>query len=285
MTIRVAVSEADRRSVLDVARAAFGSSLSPEAYQAQRQAAPLRRRATWWLLEDRDRPVASLLAYPLEFAVAGGTASGVGFGSVSTHPDHQRRGHASRLMTHVLDAFDGDLGLLFSAVDPGLYQRLGFAVAPAWHHACEDLAALAEGSQAHLRALDPVRERDSLITASRAWPGLHLHRRESDWITHLTENPGDWFFAVSGGGVLRLHVDKADLDVLELLVPADRRAPVLRAAAALGRDSGCAELHGWFPPVPELAAHFVDRGRARTLPMVLGDVVLAGSQFWASEYF
>jgi len=42
---------------------------------------------------------------------------------------------------------------------------------------------------------------------------------------------------------------------------------------------------GWFRPCAELADHFIDEGRARTLPMVRGDVTLDGAQFWSSDYF
>lgn len=56
-----------------------------------------------------------------------------GIGGVTTHPDHRRRGLATRLMRHTAGHLrdDGyDLGLLFSAIPARFYLRMGWSCVP-----------------------------------------------------------------------------------------------------------------------------------------------------------
>ena len=162
----------------------------------------------------------------------------------------------------------------------------------AWQQRCAEPAALAaSGPRLDLRALDPLRAHGPILElyGKHHAGSLHLARSPGRWPSHLEQNARDGFVGWGDPlrGYLRLHAGEGELEVNELIAPdpADV-APALRAAAALTEQLEDGDsLVGWFPPVPELADHFKDEGRARTLPMVRGDVPHAGAQFWSSDYF
>jgi len=296
ITIAPATTDADRAAVIDVAHDANASTTLPLWYAVRRQASPIRKAATWWLLRDGGEPVASCLQYDLAFTTADGEhVGGYGFGSVATRRAHTRRGLASRLCGEVADravARGARVGLLFSAIPPRLYERLAYVVTPAWQLRCRTPAALAaSGPKLDLRALDPWRDAEAVIALyHRHHAGtLHLRRSTETWAANLGRNERDGFVGWGDPlrGYARLHAEDGELDVIELICPdpADA-APALRAIAGIAaslRDDYT--LVGWHPPVEELAAHFVDEGRAKTLPMVRGDVDLTGAQFWGADYF
>ena len=89
-----------------------------------------------------------------------------------------------------------------------------------------------------------------------------------------------WFAA--GDGYVRLRQGDSGLEVAKLMGAPP--AETLRAVAAFAAELGVA-LHGWFDPLPEVAAHFVDRGRAKTLPMVQRWADPSSCRFWSSDYF
>ncbi len=296
VTLAKALSDADIQAVLMVAHEANKSRMPSLWYETIRRSSPLRRTATWWLMRDGGTPAAACLLYDLSFGLAdGATAPGYGGGAVATRPGYRRRGLASQLCRRVADeaeARGASVGLLFSAIPPALYARLGYVVTPAWQPRCADPAALAaSGPRCSLRALDPVRDGDAILELyGRHHAGrLHLARTSTSWPAHLERNPRDGFVGWGDPlrGYIRLHAEDGELEITELIAPdPEDVAPALRAAAALTVDLPKEDsLMGWFPPCAELADHFIDEGRARTLPMVRGDVTLDGAQFWSSDYF
>ena len=145
---RPAVSSADRRAVATITHAANASTLPLDVFVATRLRNPRRATATWWLLEDGGVAVASLVAYPLTFAAGDAIAIGYGLGAVGTAPSARARGYATELCRQVIDANEAEgrrVGLLYSAIPPTFYVRLGFHVVPAWHHVCARPAELAAG--------------------------------------------------------------------------------------------------------------------------------------------
>lgn len=292
--IRKAESPADRLAVTAVAHTAMRPEQPREHFQALRLTHPLRTWATWWLLEEDGTPASSLVCYPLSFVRADRRpAEGYGLGAVATHPDLRRRGLARALCEHVIadaEASGRSLGLLYSAIAPAYYERLGFCAMAAWQHVAAQPAELAaSGPRAELRPLDARREAAALAALyERHHAGaLHLARDAERLVRTLAWNPSNAFYGVGDPlqGYVRVCCEDEELEVIELIVPGDQRAPVLRALAHLAAALPLKRLVGWFAPVPELAAHLVDEGRATTLPMLRGETALEGAQAWSSDYF
>ena len=290
---RPAVSSADRRAVATITHAANASTLPLDVFVATRLRNPRRATATWWLLEDGGVAVASLVAYPLTFAAGDAIAAGYGLGAVGTAPSARARGYATELCRQVIDANEAEgrrVGLLYSAIPPTFYARLGFHVVPAWHHVCARPAELAAGwPWVPFIAIDPRAEattRADLYTRRHAG-ALHLHRDAAGFVRSVDLNPDDLFFGVGTPlrGYVRVSVEAESLEVVEEVVPASERAAALRAVGRLAVGCKALTVEGWFDPCPTVADFFDDRGRAPTLPMVRGFADLARARFSSADYF
>lgn len=294
---RPATTSADRRAVAAITHAANASTLPLDVFVATRLRNPRRATATWWLLEDGGVAVASLVAYPLTFAAGDAIASGYGLGAVGTAPAARARGYATELCRQVIDANEAEgrrVGLLYSAIPPRFYERLGFHVAPAWHHVCARPAELAaSGPCVPMTPIDPRAEAAALahLYTRRHAGALHLHRDAAGFVRSVELNPDDLFFGLSVGagaplrGYVRVSVEAESLEVVEEVVPAPERAAALRAVGRLAVGVKALTVEGWFDPCPTVAAFFEDRGRATTLPMVRGFADLARARFSSADYF
>ena len=266
----------------------------PLAYQqALRLRLPRRHEGTWWMLEQGGRVLSSLMCYPLRLARGREVLPAYGLGAVATRPEARRRGHAAALCRRAIAVAEAEgrgVGLLFSALPPAYYGRLGFVAAPAWHHVCPDAAALAaSGRRAALTPLDPRLDVPALLAHyRRPHAGLHVFRDEAEWLACLTRNAEDVFFGWGAPlqGYVRVDAGSSEgLDVVELMVAPEDRAPVLRSVAGLATGMGRRIVEGWFDPVPELASFFEDCGRARTRPMLRGVEDVRDARIWGSDYF
>jgi len=282
MEIRRAESTADRLRAAEVARHAYGRLATPElVHGARRLKSPLCARATTWLGTVDGAPAASLLCYELTLRRGDARRRAFGLGSVGTHPDFRLRGFASRLCREVAERHGG-AGLLFSAIDPAFYARLGWVAVPAWDLRCADTAALADsGPRARLTPLDPHREGDRLAAAwDAAHPGWYLDRDAEAWRTTLAINPDDLWFAVDAGGYVRVLLEADEIVLVERCTPDPDGA--LRAVAAL---AGGRPLTTWLEPDALLSAHTEDRARARSLPMLLGVDAPETARFSPADHF
>lgn len=290
---RIALTAADRLAVTAVAQAAMRPEEPVEYFQARRLAHPRRAVATWWLLEEQGRAVSSLVCHPLEFSALGAVFPGYGLGAVATLPEARGRGHARQLCEHAIAAAENEgrrVGLLYSAIPPAYYERLDFAALPGWQHACEQPGALAEsGPRATLTAIDPRREAGRLAALYEAHHGasLHVARDERAFERSLALNPDGLFLGLGQPlrGYARLLVDPTSVEITELIVPEEDRAPVLRSLAHVAARLPRARLEGWFEPCAPLSEHLHDEGRAKTLPMVRGAPADPTAQFWSTDYF
>jgi hypothetical protein len=225
--------------------------------------------------------------------MGGRVLAGYGLGAVSTRPEARRRGHADALCRHAIAEAEREgraVGLLYSAIAPAYYERMGFRVVPAWGPVCEKVEALAgSGPTTDLVPLDPRRECARLAEIYERHHGaaLHVHRDAEGFARSIALNPDDLFFGIGEPirGYARITLDETWLDVEELIVPEEERAPTLRALAGLAVRLPRAKLGGWFAPCPDVAAHFEDKGRAKNLPMVRGLAVAPDAQFWPADYF
>ena len=293
MEIRRADSAADRRAVMAVWHAATQRSEPLGYHQALRLALLRRHEGTWWMLEEDGRVLSSLMCYPFRFASGQQVQPAYGLGAVASRPESRRLGNAATLCRHAIEEAEREgraVGLLFTAIPPAYYERLGFGVAPAWHHVCDAAGELAaSGPQADLVPLDPRRDVPSLLACYQgAQTGLHVFRDEEEWRAGLVRNPSDVFFGLGEPvrGYVRLNPEYPQgVDVVELMVPTVERATVLRTVAELCVGLGRTVVEGWFDPVPELASLFEDRGRAKTQPMLRGVAATEHARFWGSDYF
>jgi predicted N-acetyltransferase YhbS len=282
MEILRAETTEDRLRVAEVARAAYGREATPSVvHGAMRLRSALASRATAWLLTVDGEPASSLLRYDLVLRRGAERRRLFGLGSVGTRPEFRRRGLASRLCRAVAEQHGG-AGLLFSAIDPALYARLGYVAVPAWDFHCSRAEAVADsGPRAKLTPLDPRRE---ILRLAEAWDAAHdgwyLDRDDERWRATLETNPDDVWFAVEAGGYLRVEFMEKVLAVIERCTPDPDGA--LRAVAAL---AGGRTIKTWLAPDALLTAHFEERGRAKTLPMLLGVDAPESARFSSADYF
>lgn len=290
---RRAISTDDRLVSAAVSHAVSAPPTHPlDLSQALRLRNPRRADATWWLLEEEGRAVSTLVCYPLDFAVNGQTVPGYGLGAVGTLPEARGRGFAASLCRAAIagaEAGGRSVGLLYSAIPPAYYERLGFRVVPAWRPSCTQPAALAtSGPQAAWRPVDPRREAAALAaTYERHHRGPHLYRDPARFLRNVELSPGDVYFGLGTPlvGYVRLAVEDGTVEVVEDVVPDADRPAVLRAAGRLAVGIGAKAVEGWFAPCEEVAPFFRDLGRGTTLPMLRGVPDTADASFFGSDYF
>jgi predicted acetyltransferase len=283
--VRIADDVPSRSAALAVAHAANRSTEPLRWYQARRLGAPARARATWWLLEEDGEPASSLVCYPLSLRHEGIPVGGFGLGAVATRPDRQQRGHAAHLCRAVMEANTG-IGLLFSAIPPAWYEKLGFRVLPVSEHAAVDLGALvASGPSAELRPMAPRLELPALMEAyDQQQSGLHMLRDEQGWLRSLAHHPEDRFFAVDGG-YARLVLDDEGLELVELVCAHASEAAAWRGAAGLARELGVSALTTWLAPPAELLPLLQARSRHQTRLMVCGPSEITSATMSSADYF
>ncbi len=291
IVMRRADSELDKLAVMAISRDATRPSEPLAFYQARRFRVAKRRTGTWWLLEDAGEPAASLLCYPLDFSLGSKSEeriAGFGLGAVATKPTHRRRGFASMLCEHAGECASNEgrsIGLLFSAIAPAFYERIGYRVAPAVDHSCEDLEGLVgSGTSPPLRAFDPQDALDQLTALYRQrQSGLHLERDAEAWQRSIAGRPHDFFLTSTTPkqAYLRLAVDGESLEIVEGSLSGAAPSPeMIRAVAELALGLGLKSVHSWLE-----ASEFTDRGRAAKLPMVKGIPNLSGAWFSSADYF
>jgi predicted N-acetyltransferase YhbS len=124
--------------VLDSTYPVWHDGLSRRAY-SQWSAAQLR---TAWgrerltrvaLLDGSGRLLASAKRYRYDVRIDGRDGWMCGIGAVLTPPEHRRRGHAARLVEHIVNEAQHEGALvagLFSEIGEAYYSRLGFARVP-----------------------------------------------------------------------------------------------------------------------------------------------------------
>ena len=119
--------------VLDATFPLWNDGLTRDNYSkfhiAQLQTDWGSRHLRIYALVDGDRLLASAKRYDLTAVISGRPAQVCGLGAVFTEPAHRGRGYAAELITGVLAEARDDgasFSLLFSAIGPDYYARLGF---------------------------------------------------------------------------------------------------------------------------------------------------------------
>lgn len=258
-----------------------------EGQRAQlRRAGPAILRYTG-LLDESGRLVAGIKRYGLSVSVpGGGKAPGVGIGAVFTRPDARGTGAASELLRAVLDEARADgvaLALLFSDIDPGFYERLGFVSLPSLEHTAT-VSALPAETTLDVRPSTPEDEPWMLETNDASWdPAFVRPARTLEILRYFRfRNHGDlgWILRRDGrdvGYVLAaLHDGKRDdgaeppprtLWVDEWAAPGIPREEVLGAIRRIALTEGAAHVASWLPPHLE-GEPFVAQNRSTAIAMV-----------------
>lgn len=293
VSIRPARGAEDVLAALFSAHAGRQGGLPRLADAARRLSGAYGVRSTWWVLEEQGRVVCCLRLYALDWRRGEETRRGYGLGGVATLPEARRRGHASALCAAACEAAEAEgagVGLLYSAIPPAFYERIGFRVVPATSPRCERLVDLAaSGPVAALTPIDPRKEAEALCRTFREVHGhrWHLDRTPQVHLQSLAESHSQWFFRVDGeAGYVRLSFEDGEIDVSEwALRDPERAEPVLRTVAKLGSEVGAKALTGWFDVPEGMRDWFSDAGRAKTLPMVRAEDDVTAPVLWSPDYF
>jgi predicted N-acetyltransferase YhbS len=105
---------------------AWGKGEKESEYLASCRNSSKYKEGEWFLLEDQQHSVSSLIVYSLSRKTAG-------IGSIATAPEQRGKGRAARLIENVVGTLDGrgmKAIFLFSDIAPRYYERFGFAALP-----------------------------------------------------------------------------------------------------------------------------------------------------------
>lgn len=116
---------------------------APAEHVAACQASTKYLSGTWYVLDHDGQAVSALICYRNAFGLPERV---MGIGSVATSPSHRRRGFASALISEVMARLSAerpiDAFLLYSDVDPAIYERLGFVRLDAEYQRYEESVAM-----------------------------------------------------------------------------------------------------------------------------------------------
>lgn len=289
----VSIHRADEQEKVEAfrnAHEAWGGDTAADTWIEQRLESPRHQRADWWVLTNDGEVAASLGCYALQFRLDGRLHDGFGLGAVHTAPEHRGEGYASWLSQYVQErAVDrGDqIGLLFSDIDPGFYEELGYSIASDRRFDTQNLRDLAEGGpRATLHPLDPDGRLEEIMIWYDDWheeTRLHLARDRSYWRDSIHETEDHQFFGISapGGreeGYIRVTERDQTLEVLETVLPEAShrdRAAAYRALADLALARNWTRIRQYFPPPRPVLSHFDDNRRDEHITMLVpaGDEV------------
>lgn len=302
-------SEQERREAFRKSHESWGEDTDVETWVEERLESPRHRRADWWVLKNDGDVGASLGLYSLTFNYRGDRLDGFGIGAVHTDPDHRGKGYATELSRRVeeqLSERGAQIGLLFSDIEPGFYEGLGYSIASDRRFDTDELRALAEGSpRAGLHPVEPEERLEELMIwydDAHEDARLYLDRGRKYWTNILSETPDHRFFGVSrpGGreqGYIRVRTEDETVEVMELILPGATprtRAAAYRALADLALARRWSRIRQHFAPPAPLLSHFDDNRRDRAITMLVptGDEVAfdenwlrANAVVWPADRF
>lgn len=268
------------RNVHDV----WGGGLSLDQHVERRLKSAQHNRADWYVGCVDGRVAVSLGCYPLQFHLHGQQIAGFAIGSVHTHPDFRRRGHAAELIRWVEGARreQGErLALLYSDIDCNYYARLGYLECPAWEGKTSANSAAALGHQANwrLERIDGAASSDDLMRRYENYHGrlpLAVARPHEYWHFTLAKQPHDDFFYLRDRnskvrGYARLTPRDDHLRIADYALDDDDDAlseALLAGTIQLARERQLARVATWLPDWPAASKFFEVRQRPQEITMV-----------------
>jgi predicted N-acetyltransferase YhbS len=200
-----------------------------------------REALTTWLWEAPGQVLASCETYRCDVVVDGQPALAWSIASVFTEPALRKRGHASAMLTALSERLVTEPGakalLLFSDVDPGIYERVGFVARPAF-----DRVLPAEPGDADVEWLtQPV------APGFRPGAGFDLPVTGPMLRWQIAHGPVEPCGARVGDDVIVWQAKDDHLLVLILDAPTHGFA-LVRAAQGTAHRMGLTHVRGWETP-------------------------------------
>ena len=125
MKVRKA-KQSEMNSIYMMGFDAWADGNSKEVYLNQCKDTPKYKQGNWYVLENNETILSSLIIYEKGFNLFDGSA---GMGSIATNPTQRKKGYAAQLINLVCDIYKQKSyrGMyLFSDINPEYYQKLGF---------------------------------------------------------------------------------------------------------------------------------------------------------------
>ena len=206
-------TDADRAQIYRNSYEMWGRpGMSLEEHIQWRMNCPQHNRGQFFAGNCGDRLVASLIVYPLKFALKERVVAGMGIGSVYTVSEYRGRGFAVQMLNHVeqLQREAGTLvSLLYSDIDPGYYARLGYLTCASWEGwITASEVSIEPGKDAGtLVAFTPksaLSDMRNLYERSHAQRLISIDRDEAYWDYLLQKEPSDTFYWLENAAGERL---------------------------------------------------------------------------------
>jgi GNAT superfamily N-acetyltransferase len=289
----IEASPSEQRVRDEATRAAWGGDLDLPQFierEARLRATRFARRSMrTWLLVDAGETLASLETFEIVSRLDGASGRSFQIASVFTEEGLRGRGHASSLLTEVLDrvAATAQAITLYSDVGEALYARAGFRAVSAfdwrWPAATanvpEVVRAESDAAVAEVIGLKPTRGE---LTLTGSVEQVEWHReRERIYAAHLGRGAlaHGVLYTDGGAALLAGDVRRSQLCVLDWWATSAEAAHSLaRAAADEAARAELREVMAWAapfgdePPLLEGLARVAAQRSARegALPMLRG---------------
>lgn len=212
-------------------------------------------------LKEGDEVVCSLRRSPLTLASPAGDLATVGIGHVETPEAHRGQGHATKLLRSVMEGSpDAQAFLLFSDIEPGFYERLGFTTLShvTW-------TARAEALPFRPARLEPTRDLDRLHRIYDAsWRAEWLRLRRT--VDTFGSAKGDAFLVGDADYVIARRVEQA-LWIEDAATTEVSRDDLWASFRMLATATGADHVAGWLRP-EHAGGPFVATGRKHCIPML-----------------
>jgi len=270
---------AAHRNVFDI----WGKGLSLEEHVQSRLNSPSHRRATWFVGSLAGRVVTSLACYPVRFRVRDQELTGIAIGSLYTLAEFRGRSFAPRLLGWVENharQTQAALSLLYSDIDPGYYERLGYTLCPSLEGWCDpqDFPPAESGTQ----RLVPLSLETHLPAIKKLYADYHgaaplsVARDSEYWAMLLKKYASDEFFALEQSrgtwqGYARLNRKGPTWRITDFALAdqSDALAAQLYAAIVeLARSGGASRVGGWLSGTPAAKRFFEITPRRTEITMI-----------------
>jgi GNAT superfamily N-acetyltransferase len=244
-----------------------------------------RYRLLGWFENGKLR--SAMKAYDLRGSCARRALRVLGVGAVFTPPAHRRRGHAAAMLQAAMGEYrqrGAQAAVLFSDIDAGYYERLGFQAVESRECSVEAGAlprpsggyrpALAGDEQQMIRLFAEAHDGETRFSLARdGWTVRFQLRRLRELSRARGVGEPEWGIVVDGEAAAMIRFGRDTVDVLEAAWASDRARTLLFAGL---RDcmqrAGRQRLRVW--PSARLHGLFETLARSSAIAMIapLGDI-------------
>jgi predicted N-acetyltransferase YhbS len=255
----------------------------PAVHLQKRLGSVQHRRATWFVIEEAGEVVCSLGAYPFQLFGPDEDRPARAIGAVFTPESQRGKGHAARLIRWVC-AYYAEKGtqdfILYSDIDPGYYQKLGFVVLPSYEWSWDIPPG---GPQVELTVL-PARPLDPDSSAFRY--GIRRQTEDALWVQAKQNSSLRLSRCLASGKWLLSRQDRGTYTLLEsnLSQTAADWPELVRLVESDARQAACHRVKGWWvSPEAVPAAHLCDRIQARREEILMWTSLRGDADPWRAS--